>query len=161
MPKNLAPSTRRGVLAALVVGDQSAIERADWDLFRTTGVAHLMSISGLHVTMFAWLAIWLVGGLWRRLAFVWPQALLAVPVPWAAGLGGVALAAAYALFSGWGVPSQRTVLMLAVVVGLRLLARHPGAIIQPFKGVWPRIAADVYIAPGAVVVGQLYTYLVA
>jgi competence protein ComEC len=33
-----------GVLAALVVGDQSAIDRADWDLFRTTGVAHLMSI---------------------------------------------------------------------------------------------------------------------
>ncbi|MEP6740275.1 MAG: ComEC/Rec2 family competence protein, partial [Caldimonas sp.] len=40
-----------GVLAALAVGDQSAIERDDWDLFRNTGVAHLMSISGLHVTM--------------------------------------------------------------------------------------------------------------
>jgi competence protein ComEC len=36
-----------GVLAALVVGDQNAIERADWDVFRSTGVAHLMSISGL------------------------------------------------------------------------------------------------------------------
>lgn len=42
-----------GVLAALVVGDQSAIVRDDWDLFRTIGVAHLISISGLHVTMFA------------------------------------------------------------------------------------------------------------
>lgn len=60
-----------GVLAALVVGDQSAIDRADWDLFRTTGVAHLMSISGLHVTMFAWLATALIGVLWRRLARVW------------------------------------------------------------------------------------------
>lgn len=129
-----------GVLAALVVGDQSAIERSDWDLFRTTGVAHLMSISGLHVTMFAWLAIWLVGGLWRRLAFVWPQALLAVPVPWAAGLGGVALAAAYALFSGWGVPSQRTVLMLAVVVGLRLLARQ-----WPWPVVWLLAMAAVLL----------------
>ncbi|UUZ71257.1 ComEC/Rec2 family competence protein [Polaromonas sp. P1(28)-8] len=38
-----------GVVAALVVGDQNAIERADWDVFRATGVAHLMSISGLHV----------------------------------------------------------------------------------------------------------------
>jgi competence protein ComEC len=38
------------------IGDQGAIERDDWDLFRNTGVAHLMSISGLHVTMFAWLA---------------------------------------------------------------------------------------------------------
>jgi competence protein ComEC len=32
------------------------IERADWDVFRTTGVAHLMSISGFHITMFAWVA---------------------------------------------------------------------------------------------------------
>lgn len=38
-----------GVLAALAVGDQSAIERDDWDLFRATGVAHLMSISGIKV----------------------------------------------------------------------------------------------------------------
>ena len=40
-----------GVIAALVTGDQSAIDRADWDIFRATGVAHLMSISGLHITM--------------------------------------------------------------------------------------------------------------
>lgn len=40
-----------GVVAALLVGDQNAIERADWDVFRATGVAHLMSISGLHITM--------------------------------------------------------------------------------------------------------------
>ena len=45
-----------GVLAALAVGDQGAIEREDWERFRNTGVAHLMSISGLHITMFAWLA---------------------------------------------------------------------------------------------------------
>lgn len=40
-----------GVLAALVAGDQNAIDRAGWDVFRATGVAHLMSISGLHITM--------------------------------------------------------------------------------------------------------------
>ncbi len=113
-----------GVLVALVVGDQSAIDRADWALFRTTGVAHLMSISGLHITLFAWLATRFVGALWRRLARSRPALLLAVPLPLAAGLGGVMLATAYALFSGWGVPAQRTVLMLGLVVGLRLLGRH-------------------------------------
>ena len=57
------------MLAALAVGDQAAIERDDWDLFRSTGVAHLMSISGLHVTMFAWLAGGAGrAGLWRRSA---------------------------------------------------------------------------------------------
>ncbi len=129
-----------GVLTALVVGNQSAIERTDWDLFRTTGVAHLMSISGLHITMFAWLAIALVGWLWRRLARVWPQAVLSLPTPWAASLGGVALATAYALFSGWGVPSQRTVLMLAVVVGLRLSVRR-----WPWPVVWLLAMAAVLL----------------
>jgi competence protein ComEC len=42
-----------GVIAALVTGDQGAIDRADWDVYRATGVAHLMAISGLHITMCA------------------------------------------------------------------------------------------------------------
>ncbi|MES2841438.1 MAG: DNA internalization-related competence protein ComEC/Rec2 [Pseudomonadota bacterium] len=129
--ERVSDSRSAGVLAALVVGDQSAIDRADWTLFRTTGVAHLMSISGLHVTMFAWLATALLARGWRRLARVWPQALLAAPAPVVSGLGGVVLAAAYALFSGWGVPAQRTVIMLAVVVGLRLSVRR-----WPWPVVW-------------------------
>ena len=113
-----------GIVAALVTGDQKVIERADWDVFRATGVAHLMSISGLHITMFSWLAVALVGALWRRLgrwagSARWNPCLW-LPAPTAALVGGVALAAGYALFSGWGVPAQRTVLMLATFAGLRL-----------------------------------------
>ncbi len=104
-----------GVLAALAVGDQSAIERDDWDLFRNAGVAHLMSISGVHVTMFAWLAGIAIAALWRRSA----RATLWLATPIAARWGGLAAATAYALFSGWGVPSQRTIWMLATVTVLR------------------------------------------
>ena len=155
-----------GVLAALVVGDQSAIERSDWTLFRDTGVAHLMSISGLHVTVFAWLATGCIGWGWRRWARVWPGVLLAVPAPQAAAWGGVAAAAAYALFSGWGVPAQRTVLMLALVVGLRqgvrqwpwplvwllamvaVLALDPWALLQP--GFWLSfVAVGILFASGS------------
>lgn len=113
-----------GVLAALVVGDQGAIERADWDIFRTTGVAHLMSISGLHITMFAWLAARLISGLWRRSARRSPVWCLALPASAAGAAGGLALAALYAVFSGWGVPAQRTIWMLAAVVALRLTGRR-------------------------------------
>ena len=109
-----------GVLAALAVGDQAAIEREDWDLFRNTGVAHLMSISGLHVTMFAWLAGLGVTALWRRSV----RLTLWLPVPLAARWGGFLAAFAYALFSGWGVPSQRTVWMLATVTLLQTLGLH-------------------------------------
>lgn len=45
-----------GVLVALAVGDQRAIDASQWQLFNRTGVTHLMSISGLHVTMIAGLA---------------------------------------------------------------------------------------------------------
>ncbi|MGI9217487.1 MAG: DNA internalization-related competence protein ComEC/Rec2 [Hydrogenophaga sp.] len=136
--ERVADPRSAGVLAALVVGDQSAIDSSDWALFRTTGVAHLMSISGLHVTLFAWLATRLIGALWRRLARPWPRLLLAVPLPVAAGLGGVLLATLYALFSGWGVPSQRTVLMLGLVVGLRLLGRQ-----WPWPPLWGLAMAAV------------------
>ncbi|MBI3154024.1 MAG: DNA internalization-related competence protein ComEC/Rec2 [Burkholderiales bacterium] len=104
-----------GVVAALAIGDQGAVERADWELFRATGVVHLMVVSGLHVTMFAWLAAAAVGLVWRRSAAL----MRALPAPLAARWGGLALAIGYALLAGWGVPAQRTVLMLAVVVALR------------------------------------------
>lgn len=105
------------VLSALALGDQASIEHAEWDLFRATGVAHLMSISGLHVTMIAWLAGALVGAGWRRST----RLVLWLPVPQAARWGGLAAALAYALLAGWGVPAQRTVGMIAVVVALRSL----------------------------------------
>ena len=104
-----------GIVAALVTGDQGSIDRADWDVFRATGVAHLMSISGLHVTMFAWAAAAVVGWLWRRS----PRLCLAWPAQHAALAGGLLLALGYALFSGFGVPAQRTVWMLATVAALR------------------------------------------
>lgn len=133
-----------GVLAALVAGDQGAIERIDWDVFRATGVAHLMSISGLHVTMFAWAAAALVGRLWRRSE----RLCLAWPAQHAAMAGGLLLAASYALFSGWGVPAQRTVLMLAAVGGLRLGARE-----WPWPWVW-LLACAVVVAADPWALGQ-------
>lgn len=129
-------SRAAGVVAALVTGDQRAIDRADWNVFRATGVAHLVSISGLHITLFAWLAAQLVGALWRRA----PGLCLAVPAPTAALAGGLLLATLYAVFSGWGVPAQRTVLMLAVAVVLRLSGRR-----WPWPMVWLLACAAVVL----------------
>lgn len=117
--QRVADARSAGVIVALLVGHQSAIDRSDWQVFRDTGVAHLMAISGLHITLFAWLATRLVQRVWRAVAPLWPGVLLRWPTPHAAALGGLALAAAYALLAGWGVPAQRTVFMLATVVWLR------------------------------------------
>jgi competence protein ComEC len=120
-----------GMLAALVVGDQGAIDQHDWAVFRATGVAHLMSISGLHITMFAWLAARFINALWKRSAQLGWRLCLWLAAPTAGAFGGLGLAALYALFSGWGVPAQRTILMLATVMLLRLSARQ-----WPWPLVW-------------------------
>src|SRR5450759_764328 len=50
-----------GILIALAIGDQNAIDARQWQLFARTGVSHLMSISGLHVTLVASLFAALIG----------------------------------------------------------------------------------------------------
>ena len=85
-----------GIVVALVTGDQAAIDRSDWDVFRATGVAHLMSISGLHVTMFAWLAAMAVGWCWRRSALWGFKGALHWPAPQVGAVAGLGLAVLYA-----------------------------------------------------------------
>lgn len=116
-----------GVISALVMGDQGAISHSDWDLFRATGVAHLMSISGLHITLFAWLVSQVIGTLWRQSAALGSPLCLSWPAPSASMAGGAFVATLYALFSGWGLPAQRTILMLWVIVFAKLLGlKWPG-----------------------------------
>jgi competence protein ComEC len=106
-----------GVLVALVLGDQRAIGEDDWLLFNRTGISHLVSISGLHITMIAGLFALAVGWVWRR----FPQALSLAPAQSAAGVAALLAAWGYCLLAGWGVPAQRTFFMLAVVAGAMLL----------------------------------------
>lgn len=123
-----------GVVAALLTGDQAAIDSTHWQLYRDTGTAHLMSISGLHITMFAWIAILVLGKLWR----LSHQLCIRMPAQHAGLLGGLLLAALYAWFSGMGVPAQRTVCMLGMVVTLRLLGKD-----WPWHLTWLLVAAMV------------------
>lgn len=100
-----------GVIVALAIGDQQAIPPDQWQVFTRTGVNHLMSISGLHITMVASMALLLVLRLWRRSETL----VLKLPAVRAATVCGLIVALAYAALSGFEVPAQRTVYMLAVV----------------------------------------------
>ncbi|MGB9094068.1 MAG: DNA internalization-related competence protein ComEC/Rec2 [Gallionella sp.] len=106
-----------GVLTALAIGDQSSIPQAQWQVFTRTGVNHLMSISGLHITMLASLGFALAYWLWRRSV----RLTLLLPARKAAALVALLVALSYALLSGFAVPAQRTVYMAgAVAVALWL-----------------------------------------
>ena len=113
----------RGVLVALAIGDQDSIAPDDWEVFWRTGVGHLMSISGLHITMFAGLAFTLVYFAWVRV----PALALRIPARKVAMVVGVAAALAYSLMTGYQVPAQRTFVMLAVVAACVLADRHGSA----------------------------------
>ncbi len=103
-----------GQIAALLIGDQGSINSKDWEVFRLTGIAHLMSISGLHITLWAWVASRVVSLAWRHSDGFGRSWCLSYPAVHAGLWGGLCFAGMYAVFSGWGVPAQRTVCMLAV-----------------------------------------------
>ncbi|HEU0234747.1 MAG TPA: DNA internalization-related competence protein ComEC/Rec2 [Gallionella sp.] len=109
-----------GVLSALAIGDQNSIPPPQWQVFTRTGVNHLMSISGLHITMLASLAFAAVYWLWRRST----RLTLRLPARKAAALAALLAALGYALLSGFAVPAQRTVYMVGAVAAALWLNRN-------------------------------------
>jgi competence protein ComEC len=131
----LGETPAAGILAALAVGDQRAIADEEWRLFQRTGVTHLMSISGLHVTLVSGLVAWLAGALWRR-----SRLALALPARKAAAIAAVAAALGYTLLAGFAVPAQRTFWMVTVVAA----ALWAGRIAAPARTL--ALAAAVVLA---------------
>jgi len=115
----LGTTPSAGILVALAIGDQPAIAPTQWTVFTRTGVNHLMSISGLHITMVSGLVFATVAWCWRRV----PALVTRLAAHSAAASAGLLAALLYALLSGFGVPAQRTVFMLAVVAIALVMGR--------------------------------------
>jgi competence protein ComEC len=130
-----------GILAALAVGDQRSIASEEWRLFNRTGVTHLMSISGLHVTLISGLFAWLASFLWRRS----PLLLLRLPARKAGAAAAIAGALCYTLIAGFAVPAQRTFWMVTVVA----LALWSGRIASPERTLALALAAVLLFDPWA------------
>lgn len=112
---------RQGALAALVLGDDSGLSTADWQVLQATGTVHLLVISGQHVALLAALLYGLVAGL-SRLG-LWPGWLPWLPCACVLAAGG---ALGYGLLAGFQVPVQRACVMVALVLLWRLRFRHLG-----------------------------------
>ncbi|HEV2040436.1 MAG TPA: DNA internalization-related competence protein ComEC/Rec2 [Casimicrobiaceae bacterium] len=106
-----------GVIAALAIGDERAIPNEQWQLFNRTGIGHLISISGLHITFFAALIGGLAYWLWKRSHALTTR----LPARKAAAVAGVTAAFIYVLLAGFEIPAQRTLYMLTIAaIGLWL-----------------------------------------
>jgi competence protein ComEC len=106
----LSGHPQAGIVIALTMGEESAIEPAQWEVLRRTGTTHLIAVSGSHIGLIAGLVYFAV----RRLA-----ALLLIqrlPPPDLAALVSLAAAILYSALAGFSVPTQRALIMIAVVM---------------------------------------------
>lgn len=111
------PGSTGGVAAAFVTGDVGAIDAADTDAFRRSGLAHLLSISGLHISVAVAAAMLLT----LRLLALWPWLALRAPLVLIAAAAGAGAGIAYTLLSGAEVPTVRScVAAILVLVGVAL-----------------------------------------
>jgi competence protein ComEC len=111
------PGPAGAISAALLTGSQSAIPAADLNAMRDSGLAHLLSVSGLHIAIVMSVSFWvcrLLLALYRRLALRVPGKLLA-------GCAALLAGGFYMLLTGAQVPMQRSFAM-ACLVTLAILA---------------------------------------
>jgi len=109
------------IAKAMVVGDQSAITDETRDLMAASGLAHIYSISGLHLSIVAGGIFWLV-----RLVLASIPGLVGWPVKKIAAIVGILAAFLYLLLAGGmdNVPAFRSTLMLALIFGAVLAGRQ-------------------------------------
>lgn len=98
-----------GILGAMILGDKSLLDQETRSAYQTGGVLHVLSISGLHLTMLGM-------GLFRLLQKTGCPRVVG-------SAAAVAAMAVYTVFTGNGVATVRAFLMFAVMVAAGLLGR--------------------------------------
>ncbi len=136
------PGASGAVAAALMTGGQSAIPRADMAAMRDSGLAHLLSVSGLHIAIVMGVTFWVV----RFLVACWRWLALRVDGKVWAGVAALGAGGFYMLLTGSQVPMQRSFAMATLVTLALLSGRHA----ITMRGVALAAAAVMLLAPDAV-----------
>lgn len=99
--------SQSGLLKALILGDKRQISAEQWQWLRTTGTIHLVVVSGLHVGLIAAVSFFLA----RQICAFFGQQYYRLPWLCAASMAGL-----YSLMAGFGLPTQRALLMTLIVL---------------------------------------------
>ena len=110
------------LVTALAIGERYRFTEQHWADFRRTGTSHLVAVSGLHIGMLGVLVFFVLRALWIRL----PQPLASFDLEVAAA-ASVASTAYYSALTGFAIPAQRSLLMIAIALALLVSRRAVGA----------------------------------
>lgn len=113
------PGSAGALASALITGQSNAIPQADAEAFRDAGLAHILSISGLHMSMIAGLAFFA----FRAFLALIPPLALRYPIKKWAALATLLVIFGYMLLSGSTVASSRSFLMAGLVLVAVLVDR--------------------------------------
>lgn len=111
---------RAGIASALVTGDRGGITKADDQAMRDSGLAHLLSVSGLHVSA-------VVGAIYIlvvRVLALSPWVALRIRLPVVAAGAGALAGVVYTLISGSEVPTVRSCIGAVLVLAALALGRE-------------------------------------
>ncbi len=114
-----APGRGGDLAAALIAGDESAIDEETDIALRDSGLGHLVSVSGLHMSIVGGLVF---AGLGIFFSLI-PPIALRVSVKKIAAVGALIALAAYLIVSGSSVPAIRAFVMACVAFGAVLIDR--------------------------------------
>lgn len=115
------PAREAAVANALTTGPRAAISEEDNEAVRDSGLAHMLSISGLHIGLFFGVVFFSV----RLILACFPAVALRYPIKKVAATAAMAGAIFYTLISGNTVPTQRSILMAGMVFVAIMLDRSP------------------------------------
>ncbi|HLY55957.1 MAG TPA: ComEC/Rec2 family competence protein [Stellaceae bacterium] len=105
----LSPQTG-GIAAALITGERGSVPPGVNDDYRNSGLAHLLVIAGLHMTLVTGFVFFAT----RALLALSPFVALRYPIKKWAALAALVVAGLYLLISGAAVPTQRAFVMVAL-----------------------------------------------
>jgi len=113
------PGSSGGIATALATGDQNAVSEEDAEAMRRSGLAHLLSVSGVHIAAVVGAAMLLT---LRLLALSQTLALRTNLILVSAAVGALA-GVAYTLLTGMQVPTVRSCIAALLVLGGIALGR--------------------------------------
>lgn len=114
----LPASPYRGIIRALVMGADEDIDTAQWEVLRRTGTAHLVAISGSHVSLIALLTYGMTAILTASLPIV------RCSPPRLAALAAILATLLYSALADFAIPTQRALITITVTMGAIIAQRN-------------------------------------